>query len=52
MVFTGNQRGVPRDNDQSGGNRPIAKGRRQAEEEEGAEKAIITSYTYVLATQL
>lgn len=51
-MVTGNQRGVPRDNDQSGGNRPIAKGRRQAEEEEGAEKAVITSYTYVLATQL
>lgn len=51
-MFTGNQRRVPGGSDQSIRNRFLVKGRRQAEEEEGAEKAIITSYMYELPTQL
>lgn len=51
-MFTGNQRTVPGGNDQSSGSRSIIEGRMQVDEEEGVEKAIITSYTYELPTQL
>lgn len=47
-MFTGNYKRVPGGNDQSSGSSSTIKGRKQADEEEGAEKAIITSYTYEL----